>query len=47
MWEAVVSYPLLDAGHSHWLTRALYLPLPGWTDTNAYGDYALLRRRRR
>lgn len=46
MWERVVSFPFLDNAHSHWLTRAFYLPIPGWTATNAYGDYSLLRRRR-
>ncbi|GAA6002322.1 dolichyl-P-Man:Man(6)GlcNAc(2)-PP-dolichol alpha-1,2-mannosyltransferase [Rhodotorula paludigena] len=44
-WDRAFCAPFLDAQNSPRLSRALNLPLPGWADGNAWGEYCLLRRK--
>lgn len=45
VWDRVACKPFLDAAHSPRLTRMLWIP--GMQQRNSYGDYCLLRNKRR
>ncbi|GAA5884430.1 hypothetical protein JCM16303_005077 [Sporobolomyces ruberrimus] len=44
-WDKVYSHPFLDAENSPVYSRALNLPIPGWSKKNSWGEYTLLRRK--
>lgn len=46
-WERVDCVPFLDARHSSLLTRTLWLPGKTWQSLNEFGDYCLLKNRKR
>lgn len=46
-WDRVVCTPFLDARHSSLLTRTVWLPIPLWSQRNSFGEYCLLRHKRR
>ncbi|KAJ8473074.1 hypothetical protein ONZ45_g16435 [Pleurotus djamor] len=46
-YERVHCRPFLDAAHSNILTRTLWLPGEKWQSKNEYGDYCLLKNRKR
>ncbi|GJJ13352.1 hypothetical protein Clacol_007604 [Clathrus columnatus] len=46
-WDRVFCAPFLDAAHSSLLTRTLWLPMTLWSEKNSFGDYCLLRERRK
>jgi alpha-1,2-mannosyltransferase len=46
-WDRVHCAPFLDARHSSLLTRTLWLPVPYWSQRNRFGEYCLLRQKRR
>ena len=46
-WERVSCYPFLDARHSFLLTRTFWLPGKRWQSQNEFGDFCLLKNRKR
>ncbi|KIJ53458.1 glycosyltransferase family 22 protein [Sphaerobolus stellatus SS14] len=46
-WDRVSCVPFLDAKNSPLLSRLLWLPFNKWSDNNEYGDYCLLREKKR
>lgn len=47
VWDRVFCTPFLDAAHSSLLTRTLWLPTSSWSEKNSFGDYCLLRDKRK
>lgn len=46
-WERVYCHHFLDNEQSARLTRAFLVPVPKWQSYNQYGDYCLLKSRRK
>ncbi|KAG8684798.1 mannosyltransferase [Ceratobasidium sp. 394] len=46
-WDDVVCFPFLDASRSSTLTRALWVPGAMWQRGNTFGEYCLLRDRKK
>ncbi|KAG8769419.1 mannosyltransferase [Ceratobasidium sp. 428] len=46
-WDDIVCFPFLDASQSSTLTRALWLPGAAWQRGNTFGEYCLLRERKK
>ncbi|KAG9102402.1 mannosyltransferase [Ceratobasidium sp. 392] len=46
-WEDAVCFPFLDASYSSTLTRALWVPGAAWQRSNTFGEYCLLRDRKK
>jgi alpha-1,2-mannosyltransferase len=46
-WERVSCHPFLDARHSFLITRTFWLPGKTWQSHNEFGDFCLLKNRKR